>query len=65
MVGYIYICGLLFFIFLFNIFFSKVEFYIMDIIEKYVFVIYIDVGDFMGVKVRFVRVDGLLVVIVF
>lgn len=37
----------------------------MDIIEKYVFVIYIDVGDFMGVKVRFVRGDGLLVVIVF
>lgn len=37
-------------------------FYIFDFVERYVIVIYIDIGDFIGVKVKFVCGDGVKVI---
>lgn len=37
-------------------------FYIFDFVERYVIVIYLDIGDFIGVKVKFVCGDGVKVI---
>lgn len=37
-------------------------FYIFDFVERYVIVIYIDIGDLIGVKVKFVCGDGVKVI---